>query len=98
MISGIVPFEEIVQSVKDETGIENIRPYYEKIRRFIFRAERDIGYGGSVALFKKTYLVEGITSIDPNFGKYFKFPEDFIEFEGVGQKCQLISERHYRLI
>ena len=96
MISGIVPFEEVVQSVKDETGIENIRPYYEKIRRLIFRAEREIGYGGSVALFKKTYLVAGKTSIDPNFGKYFKFPEDFIEFEGVGQKCQLISERHYR--
>ena len=95
MISGIVPFEEIVQAVKDETGIENIRPFYEKIRRLIFRGEREIGYGGSVVLMKKTYHVAGITNSNPNFGKYFVFPEDFIEFEGVGQDCKKITENKY---
>lgn len=96
MISGIVPFEEIVQSVKDETGIENLRPFYEKIRRLMFRAEREIGYGGSVELMKKTYKVAGITSSDSNFGKFFKFPEDLIEMEGVGQDCKIIVEHRYR--
>lgn len=79
MISGAVPFYEIVQSVKDETGIENLRPFYEKIRRLIFRAEREIGYGGTVVIKKKIYKY----NIDYN-GKYFPFPEDFIELEGIG--------------
>lgn len=80
MHSGAVSFEEIVSSVKDETGIVNMRPYYDKLRRFIFRAERDIGYGGSVVL-KKLVFKKGI-----NFdGKYFKFPDDYLELEGVGQ-------------
>lgn len=96
MISGIVPFEEIVQSVKDETGIENIRPFYEKIRRLMFRAEREIGYGGSVELMKKTYLVAGVVNIDPNFGKFFKFPIDLIELEGIGQNCKPVIEYKYR--
>ena len=96
MISGIVPFEEIVQSVKDETGIENIRPFYEKIRRLMFRAEREIGYGGSVELMKKTYLVAGVVDANPNFGKFFKFPIDLIEFEGIGQSCKPVIENKYR--
>lgn len=96
MISGIVPFEEIVQSVKDETGIENMRPFYEKIKRLIFRAERDIGYGGTVELMKNIYKIEGVTSSDPNFGKFFKFPQDLIELEGIGQDCKPIIENRYR--
>lgn len=97
MISGIVPFEEIVQSVKDETGIENIRPFYEKIRRLIFRAEREIGYGGSVVLIKEPYLFAGKTSADPNFSRYLKFPESFIEYEGIGQRGQQVSNRNYQI-
>lgn len=95
MISGIVPFEEIVQSIKDETGIENIRPFYEKIRRLMFRAEREIGYGGSVELMKKVYVIQGVNNSDPSFGKYFKFPEDLIELEGIGQRCRQIASCHY---
>jgi len=90
MISGIVPFEEIVQSVKDETGIENMRPLYEKIRRFIFRAEREIGYGGTVDIKKVTYKrASGYN------GKYFKFPEDFIEYEGIGIKGNALHPSYY---
>lgn len=88
MISGIVPFYEIVESVKDETSISNIRPYYDKIRRLIFRAEREIGYGGSVILKKVTYKA------DIPF-KYLKFPEDFIEFEGIGIKCHRVCQSRY---
>lgn len=97
MISGIVPFEEIVQSIKDETGIENARPFYEKFRRLMFRAEREIGYGGSVEIKKKTFILEGVTNSIPGFGKYFKFPEDFIEFEGVGKGCCQIASCHYSI-
>jgi len=93
MISGVVPFEEIVQSVKDETGIENIRPLYEKIRRLIFRAEREIGYGGTVEIMKKTYPVP--SNIDSSINKYFKFPEDLIEFEGIGQNCCKVPSCKY---
>lgn len=95
MISGTVPFEEIVQSVKDETGIENLRPLYEKIRRLIFRAEREIGYGGTVEIMKKIYVIEGVTNSEPNFGKYFKFPEDLIELEGIGSCCRQVASCYY---
>lgn len=90
MISGIVPFYEIVESVKDETSIANIRPYYDKIRRLIFRAEREIGYGGSVVIRKRIY--ESTSPI-----KYVKFPEDFIEFEGVGFDCRKICQSKYTI-
>ena len=90
MISGIVPFYEIVEAIKDETSISNIRPYYDKIRRLIFRAEREIGYGGSVILKKLTYK-----SDTPR--KYLKFPEDFIEFEGIGIDCCRISPTKYTI-
>jgi hypothetical protein len=90
MISGIVPFEEILTSVKDETGIENMRPLYEKVRRLIFRAEREIGYGGTVAVKKRTYKIN--TSYN---GKYFKFPDDFIEFEGVGINSIAVQSNKY---
>lgn len=95
MMSGTVPFEEIVQSVKDETGIENLRPFYEKIRRLMFRAERQIGYGGTVEIMKKIYIIEGVTNPDSNFGKYFKFPEDLIELEGLGQCCHQTASCNY---
>jgi len=79
MISGIVPFEEIILSVKDETGITNLVPYYERIKRMIFKAERLIGYGGSVIRKRIEYKEEnGVFD-----GISFKLPEDFVEFEGI---------------
>ena len=90
MISGIVPFYEIVEAVKDETSISNIRPYYAKIRRLIFRAEREIGYGGSVVLKKTVYKSD--TPL-----KYLKFPEDFIEFEGIGIDCRRVCASNYTI-
>lgn len=80
MISGPVPFDEIVQAVADQTGITNIRNYIDRIRRLLFRAERKIGYGGSVVL-KRCVLQKNINGFN---GQYVKFPEDYIEFEGIG--------------
>lgn len=90
MISGLVPFSEIVSSVKDETGIENMRPLYEKLRRLIFRAEREIGYGGTIVLKKITYK-------NPNdyTGIYFPYPLDFIELEGIGQNGYRMCPTQY---
>lgn len=86
MISGLVSFDEIVGAIKDETGIENMRPLYDRLRRFVFRAEREIGYGGSISL-KKCVFTKGV-----NFnGTYIKFPDDLIEFEGVGSECGAFS-------
>lgn len=83
MISALVPFEEVIQAVKDETPYENMRPLYERIKRLIVRAESEIGYGGSVVLKKVVF--------EPNTplfnGNFFKYPEDFVEIEGIGRCC-----------
>lgn len=79
MISGLRSFEEVVEAIKDETGISNMRNLYERIIRFLFRAEQQIGFGGSVVLKKAIYRK------DVNFnGKYLVLPDDFQEYEGVG--------------
>lgn len=93
MISGLVPFESIVESVRDETGYTNMTNLYDRIRRLIFRAEREIGYGGSVVLKRRDFIR------DVNYtGNFIKYPEDFIEFEAVGscengmpRKCDYLA-------
>lgn len=87
MISGLVPFEEIAEAIKDETGITNLRPYYDKIKRLMFRAEREIGYGGAIVLKKIIYK---------NVDKYFSFPPDFIELEGIGIDCCPVWKDKFR--
>ena len=73
MISGLVYFDEIVEAVKDATGIENIQPYYEKIKRFIIRAEYDIAPSALIVRKEITY-----TSGDGNYdGTSIKLPYDF---------------------
>lgn len=74
MISGVVPFNEIVESFMDFTGIENTQPIRDKLRRFVFRAEEDIGAGGLIIRKKKTY-VNGDGLYD---GTNIVMPEDFI--------------------
>lgn len=90
MISGLVPFEEVLEAVKDESAIENLSPHYERIRRLLFRAEAEIGYGGSVVLKKMIFTK------DSNYnGKYIPFPPDFIELEGIGQYCCAMNPYEY---
>lgn len=74
MLSGIVYFEEIVENVKDATGIENARPLYDRIKRFVFNAEQMIGAGGLVVLKKKNYVI-GDGFYD---GKLLVLPADFV--------------------
>jgi len=82
MVSGIVYFPEIVQSIKDEIGFTNMHPYYDRIKRFIFLAERDIGYGGMIIEKSKNFtLGDSSYSFD---GKLLILPEDFIESHFLG--------------
>lgn len=83
MVSGLVSFEQVVEAVKDETGIENLRNYYERIKRLMFRAEKDIGYSGGVILKKAVY----IKNQNGFNGTYIPFPEDYVEHESLGN-CQ----------
>ncbi len=57
MISGLVYFDEIIEGIKDESGIENLYPYYDKIRRWILRSEYDIAPSGLVVQKKRTYTI-----------------------------------------
>lgn len=74
MLSGPVFFEEVVQEVKDLTGITNLRPQYGKIRRAIMKAEQDIGAGGFIIRKRKDY-VNGDGGYD---GTNIVLPEDFV--------------------
>jgi hypothetical protein len=59
----IVPFEEILTSVKDENRYwKKYAPFTKKKVRSIFRAEREIGYGGIVAVKKRTYKINTPTT------------------------------------
>ena len=90
MISGIVPFEEIIENIKDVTGYENMRPLRDKIRRFIFKAEEDIGAGGLVVRKKVSYV-----SGDGNYdGTTIIMPDDFIgEFSYADLRDGVINGR-----
>jgi len=74
MRSGIVYFDEIVQEIKDYTGLENMRPLYPRIKRFIFKVEQDIGAGGLMVLKSKTYT-KGDEFYD---GTRIVLPADFL--------------------
>jgi hypothetical protein len=74
MVSGIVYFDEIIENIKDVTGIDNMRPLYSRIRRFCYNCEIDIGAGGVVVLKKKEYQV-GDGFYD---GKTLRLPNDFV--------------------
>lgn len=87
MISGLVSFEEIVEAVKDETGISNLRNIYPRIRRFIYRAERDIGFGGTLLLKKKVYTPSNGGLIYHGDSWKIKLPDDFLYLEEFGM-CQ----------
>ena len=74
MISRIVYFDEVVEGIKDATGIENAAPLHDKIRRFIFKAEEGLGAGGLIVRKKKTYI-KGDGYYD---GKTILMPADFV--------------------
>ena len=80
MYSNLVPFENIVEAVRDATGITNLRNLYPQLRRHIYRIERDIGFGYGLIIKKIPYSVAAGTIVD---GKV-KLPDDLILIEAVG--------------
>ena len=84
MHSGLVKFEEILEDVKDDTGISNIRNLRPRVRRLIYRCQKDIGFGEAVVLKKiKYYKEDGTISANNSI----KLPDDFIKIESYGT-CQ----------
>lgn len=83
MYSPLVPFEDIIDAVKDATGISNLRNLYPLVRRYIYRAEKEIGFGGGLILKRIKYSTSNNTIIN---GK-FKLPDDIVVIESMGM-CQ----------
>lgn len=80
MLSGIVLFDEVIESIKDATGIENMRPLYDRVRRFIFTVENDIGPGGVIVVKNRQYNKnDGMYD-----GKTLVLPMDFMHESGYG--------------
>lgn len=79
MRTALVGFERILEGVADETGITNLNSFHEKLRRLIFRCEQDIGVGGAVILKRAIFRKK-----DQTIQRYLKYPDDFVEYEGIG--------------
>lgn len=79
MYSNIIPFENVVDAVKDEIGSTNLRNAYPQIRRLIYRAERDIGFGYLLIKRIKYSIEEGTI-----FEGKARLPEDLIKLEALG--------------
>lgn len=80
MYSNIVPFENIVDAVKDETGITNLTNLYPTLRRLIYRCERDIGFGYGLIIKKVRYSIADGTIVSGRI----KLPQDLIKIESFG--------------
>lgn len=80
MYSNIIPFQNIIDSVKDETGISNLRNLYPMVRRLVYRAQRDIGFGYGLLMKRITYK----TSDGTIFDNKVRLPEDLILLEEIG--------------
>lgn len=95
MYSNIVPFRTIIEGIKDDTGITNLSNFYPKIRRLIYRVEKDIGFGSTVILKRMTFSVLNNT-INVINGKYsIRLPEDILYLEEVGMCSEGICPGDY---
>lgn len=93
MYSALVPFENIVDAVKDSTGIQNLRNLYPKIRRLVYRAEKEIGFGGALVLKKIVYSTSDNTIVNNKA----KLPDDLMYIESVGMCKEGLCPKDYKL-
>lgn len=91
MNSALVPFDEYLEDLKDQTGITNITPYIEKLRRFVFKAEREIGYSGAIILKSIVYTIDN-TNFD---GNRIWMPKDWIEFNTIFDESGEVSKNKF---
>lgn len=92
MYSNVIPFENIIDGIKDETGIQNLRNLYPMVRRFVYRAERDIGFGNGLLLKRIDYKKSDSTILDLKI----RLPEDLIYLEEVGTCNQGLCPDDYK--
>jgi hypothetical protein len=97
MYSNLVPFENVVEAVRDETGITILRNKYPHIRRLMYRVERDIGFGGTAVLKRVKYSVAGGSIIFD--GSIYKalLPEDLLKLEAIGMCAEGVCPGDYRI-
>jgi len=93
MYSKHILFEEIIEGVKDDTGIENLSNLYPKIRRLIYRCEQDIGFGNSLILKLKKYSTAAGTIVNSRI----KLPENIVQIESFGMCQEGICPGDYRI-
>ena len=81
MRSGLYSFYQIIENVKTETGIQNLRNRYSEIRQLVARAEYEINpYAGFLQKKRMVHFVgNGVFN-----GKAIKKPADFVMIDKVG--------------
>ena len=91
MISTLIPFDEILENVKDDTGITNLSNAREKIRRWIFRAQQKLGYN-SARVYKTIKYTKDITNWS---GKFLNLPSDCLEIQDIFVDGELLNNYVY---
>jgi hypothetical protein len=81
MLSGLYSFSQILENVKQETGIANLRNEYAQIRQLIARAEYEINPYAGFLIRKKMIFHLGNGNFD---GKKIKKPSDYVQLDKVG--------------
>lgn len=92
MNSTLIPHYEILENVKDDSGITNIAPYLEKIRRWIFRAEQDLGYNGT-QVFKRIKFQKDTLNWN---GRTLNLPSDCLQLNNIYIDKTRINNQDYR--
>lgn len=91
MTSSILPFDELLENIQDDTGLKSLASQVEKIKRFIIRAERMIGYSGAIVKKKIKY-----DSTLNNFnGSKISIPTDLIKFSAIKDSNGPILNHEY---
>lgn len=78
-------FYDIVEGVKEETGITNLVNRYNEINRLIVRAERDINPYAGHFIVKTIRYKKGTVNFN---GKHIRIPADLIEVLAVYDKSE----------
>lgn len=92
MISTLIPFDEIIENVKDDTAITNLSNAKEKIRRWIFRAQQQLGYN-STRVYKTVKYVKDTANWT---GKKLYLPSDCLELQDIYIDDTFVPENAFR--
>ena len=84
MYSNLVLFDSILESIKDDTGMTNLTNLLPRIRRLVYRTEKDIGFGASLILRKVVYKTSDNTIIYDGYQYKLKLPDDVVHIEKIG--------------